>query len=612
VGGGRPRTRLTRDTLRRKTRELGGPRVPSHMFAIPVVVTRIAVALAQGLLLAWLYDAQETKSWPATEPLLFAPLVAVTVLVPVPIVVGLGNLRGRTLLIWTVAAAVLAAGLAWYDIWRDPLNVAQVRNLPSAPLWFALVAMFFITHSLITAGEADRRFIATYPRHFDIAWKQGLQACLAALFVVVFWGLYWLGTELFRLIKLEFLADLAKHRWFTAPVTTITFAAALHLTDVRAGIINGARNLALTLLSWLLPMMALLALGFLVALPFTGLGPLWATRHATAILIAAAAALVLLINTAYRSGDGDDAVTGILRYATIGAIIALVPLVALAGYAMALRVQQHGWTPPRIYAVACIAGAACYMLGYLVALMRSGRALRGIATTNVATAFVILAALIALFSPIADPARISVADQIARFEAGRVTPEQFDLAFLRFQSGRYGDEALKRLKEKRGSPEAERLVQRANEALAWRDRAQAQRQQRDAFRATAATRTANITLVHPKGQPLPVGFAETNWDAAPRQWSLPRCLTGAEKCEAILLDLDDDGRPEVLLFGLPSGAALAFKSDGEKWKELGTIQNGNCSGVRDALRSGQFQAVAPTTKEIEVAGQRVRITSGCQ
>jgi hypothetical protein len=582
------------------------------MFAIPVVVTRIAVALAQGLVLAWLYGAQDGKYWPATEPLLFAPLVAVAVLVPVLVVAALSNLRGRTLLVWTMAAAALAAGLAGYDIWRDPQSVAPVRNLPSASLWLALTAMFFIIHSLIVAGEADRRFIATYPRHFDIAWKQGLQVALAALFVGVFWGLYWLGTELFRLIKLEFLADLAKHRWFTVPVTTIAFAAALHLTDVRAGIISGTRNLALTLLSWLLPMMALLALGFILALPFTGLEPLWATRHATGILLIAAAALIVLINTAYRSGESEDAVTGILRYASIAAIVVLVPLVALAGYGVALRVLQYGWTPQRIHAVACIAVAGCYTLGYVIALARSGRSLRGLATTNVATAFAILATLLLLFSPVADPARISVADQIARLEDGRITPERLDFAFLRFQSGRFGDEALKRLKEKRGSPEAERISQRANEALDWRDRYQARRQQQGAFRPTPASRTANITVIHPKGAAISDGFVDANWGAAPRQWALPHCLTANDKCEAILLDLDDDGKPEVLLFGVPSGGGIAFKSDGGSWKELGNIQNGNCSGVQSALRAGQFQPVSPATKDIEVAGQRLRIVSVCR
>jgi hypothetical protein len=87
--------------------------------------------------------------------------------------------------------------------------------------------------------------------------------------------------------------------------------------------------------------------------------------------------------------------------------------------------------------------------------------------------------------------------------------------------------------------------------------------------------------------------------------------SGDAMCDAILLDLDDDGRPEVLLFGMPAPGGVAFKAGDTGWRELGASYNGNCSGVRDALRSGQFQAVAPLAKDIEVAGQRLRIVNAC-
>jgi hypothetical protein len=105
--------------------------------------------------------------------------------------------------------------------------------------------------------------------------------------------------------------------------------------------------------------------------------------------------------------------------------------------------------------------------------------------------------------PYAGLARISVADQVARLEAGRITLERFDFAFLRYDSGPYGRNALQLLKEKRGSPEADRVAQRASEALAWFDRGQARRDQENARRATPATRAANITVIHPKGQRFP-------------------------------------------------------------------------------------------------------------
>ena len=77
------------------------------------------------------------------------------------------------------------------------------------------------------------------------------------------------------------------------------------------------------LLSWLLPVMTLLAIAFLLALPFTGLEPLWSTRQATAILLTASSALVVLINAGYQ--DGRYASPATLRYASRTAALVLIP-----------------------------------------------------------------------------------------------------------------------------------------------------------------------------------------------------------------------------------------------------------------------------------------------
>ncbi|MBL7372883.1 DUF4153 domain-containing protein, partial [Escherichia coli] len=91
---------------------------------------------------------------------------------------------------------------------------------------------------------------------------------------------------------------------------------AVQLTDVRDGLIRGVRTVALMLLSWLLLVITVLTAGFLAALPFTGLEPLWATRSATAMILAAAAALIILINTAYQDGEADNLPPRVLRIAT--------------------------------------------------------------------------------------------------------------------------------------------------------------------------------------------------------------------------------------------------------------------------------------------------------
>jgi hypothetical protein len=577
-------------------------------------IARAVIGLAQGFALYLLYLAFEAKTWLATDGLVFAPLLALAFFVPVLFAGSIGNMRLRTIAISTVIATIVCAGLAGYDILRDPHppNLTDPRNMSTFPLWVSLGVGLFIAHSLIAAGEAERKFVAGYPAYFDVSWKHGVQLVLAILFTAVFWGLLWLGAELFRLIKLNFLSDLIARRWFWMPLTTLTFLCAIHVTDSRAGLVRGARTLKLMLLSWLLPMMTVIAVVFVLALPFTSLEPLWSTRRATAILLWAVAALVFLINAAYQDGQPETPVAAVLRYSRLLAAIVIVPLAALAAYGLYLRVHQYGWTPQRIVATACVAIAVCYAAGYAVVAAVSLGTLRGIEKVNVATAFAVLAVLLALFSPVADPARISVADQMQRLESGRTAPEQFDFAFLRFDAGRYGADALERLKRKTEGPNAATIAQKATDALAWRDRYQATRQQNVA-RITPAKRQSNIAVLYPKDQTtVPENFVNQDWNEGNRPWMWPRCLVADVRCEAIMADLDGDGSPEIILLSVPGGPAAAFKlQSGGTWTLLGSIQNAHCAGVREALRAGQMEIVQPTLREIEVGGNRVRLNLDC-
>src|SRR5262245_11441258 len=302
-----------------------------HSQSIPLA--RLAVGLGQGVALWYLQRAFDAETWPATDAFVFAPLLTVATLVPLIVVAGLGHMRPRTLAVWTVVASVICAGLAVYDIFRDPNGVMRAfQNVPGPALWLALIGVLFISHALIVSSDADRKLVADYSRHFDVSWKLAVQLALAAGFVAVCLGVLWLGAELFLLLRIEVFADLIKRRWFWIPVTTLVLSYALHTMDVRAGMVRGTRTLALTLLAWLLPVMALITVGFLAALPFTGLQPLWDTRHGRARLRIAAGVWGCISNSAYQDGQPQEQAARVVRYAGTADAIELVPLVALSVY----------------------------------------------------------------------------------------------------------------------------------------------------------------------------------------------------------------------------------------------------------------------------------------
>ncbi len=581
-----------------------------------VVVARLAIGLLQGVALYLLLIAGGSDRWPAAKPLVLAPLFMVTWFVPILVSVSLGGLRRRTLVLWTTAAAIVLFGLGIHDISRGYADGGVGVGLllgpgrgpqiwPSGNLVLFTAIGLFIAQVLVDAADASGRLVGSYARHFDAAWKYAVEAGLSAAFLGIFWLLLWLGAGLFLLVGIRFFSELIQQGWFAFPATTLALQLAIQVTDTRSGIVRGMRTLILILLSVLLPLGLLFVLGFLVSLPFIGLDVLWATRHATALLLTAAAVLVVLVNATYQDGAPEHAPQRVLRHAASVACLALAPLVAIAGYALALRVQQHGWTNNRINAAAFVLVMAWYALAYAGAVLRRGTWLKGIEAGNFAGAYLTLAVLLALFTPLADPARLSVASQMARLQSGAIAADTFDYNYLRFQGARYGLEALERLKTSAEGKGAAMIRVFSERALR---RSFPGEHVGDAM-MTPERRAANIAA-YPRGRTLPTSFLDQNWEGVKTRGLLPRCLVELDAhCEAVFLDLDSDNRDEIVLLDPVYGsAARTFKqgSDGI-WLGVGTIYGPlDCKSVLTALHDGTFDLIPPPWRDVEAAGLRLQ------
>ena len=372
---------------------------------------------------------------------------------------GLSQLRPRSLTVWAALATAIILGLGYHDAVRGRyVAVANGSVLwPRYELWLVLAAALFVAHVLVNNLIIERRVVPPYARHFDTAWKQGVQIMLATAFVLVFWGVLLLGAGLFRLVDIGFFQRLIEHRWFQFPATTLALAVAIHVTDVQPSLIRGARSLALMLLSWLLPLLVVIP-------PRVSRQPaVHLARSAveeltsrTGLLLVSAGLLVFLINSFYQDGATEGAVSWIKRTAAGIGAIELIPLVGLAVWALSLRVGQYGWSVERIFAAAVIALAACYTVGYAAAVALSPTTLKRIEIANFVTAYVFLGLVLALFTPLADPARLMVADQVARLKSGAIPPEKFDFAALKFDGASWGHDALVEFSKANGWPKCGR------------------------------------------------------------------------------------------------------------------------------------------------------------
>jgi hypothetical protein len=544
-----------------------------------VLVTRLAIGLAQGLAL---YAITRWRSAP--EPLAGA-LMLTAGLVPIAALGALGRFRRGAFWTWLVAAGAITAGLGAYD----RFVAIEDGRWPWPPTVLATASALFILHQLIAAADADGRWRADYGRYFDDGWKDAVRLALSALFVGALWILLLLGAELFHLIGLNAFRDVIRKPWFAYPVTTLFYAIAIHLTDVRANLVRGARMLALNLLSWLSPVLTLLTGAFLAALPFTGLQPLWATRSATGILLFACTALILLINAAYQEGERPGFPPAVLKWSTRAAGVVLAPLAAIAIYGLALRIGQHGLSPDRIFAGVGLLIAACYATGYFWAALSRGPWMQRLETTNWISAQVVVALLLLVFSPLFDPARISVQDQLRRLSSGRVAPQAFDYAFLRFKAGRWGRDALSDLAAGKGPARGEAVVRLA----------QAQLRAQRPWEPLPPSPQERAARIQPVNGPLPADFLSQAWPAD--QDPGRNCATGGATCLALMGELDAAPGPEVIVFS-PKGRVYGKR--GGRWVEIGDLADEACAADAEALRQRRFSFEKPAPRADLTIGDR--------
>lgn len=274
---------------------------------------RLGIGIAQALALftlSQLVSGDDPHNWVAANPKGFGLLVLLAMLLPLPALLGLGHVRGRVLAAWILAAVGLILLLGSHDLRQHgEATMAPASN----GLLASLGAILFVGQALVVAADAGRRWWPRYADCFEAAWRAGLQLVLAGCFVLGFWLIYWIGSELFKAIAVDALNRLGGRTSFVLSVTAVLGAAGIHLADASGRLMLGLRNLLLGLKGWLTPVLTGLIAAFLLALPFTGLEILWANSDAPGWLIAAAAGLVTLISAVHRDGSERDMPPVLLR-----------------------------------------------------------------------------------------------------------------------------------------------------------------------------------------------------------------------------------------------------------------------------------------------------------
>lgn len=410
----------------------------------------------------------------------------------------LERVRWQWSLVFSVAAALIIALVAWWNGAPDDWSAAETWRMVCAFLSIAIAAPLFQT----ARDHGARRF--PYAEVHGHAWTNVVMWCASAAFVGVAFLLTYMLSELFSLIGIRLIKDALNEQWFALLLIGTAFGAAVGVFRKRDGIMRLLLKVVVAVLGVLAPVLGAGLLLFLASLPFTGLSALWdATRETTPILLSCVIGALILANVVIGASAEEENRYPPLRWGAMALALAILPLAVIAAISTGARIQQYGFTPDRLWALTFVIVASAFGLAYLVALVR-GRTdwARHVRPANLKLAFSLCALALFLALPILSFNAISTRDQVARLESGRTPQDKFDWAALRFDFGDPGKAAVERL-AKSGNA---KIRTAAALALKAEDRWALSRHEDGRVRAERMARELRII---PAKVPLPQGLLES-------------------------------------------------------------------------------------------------------
>ena len=546
--------------------------------------------VVQGWVLWWLWNARQLKGWPFTEPVLWTAMVYAALCVPLVIYCtqGINTLPALVRQLAVSLFGVLFAALGGYAAWSAGIGADDVQ----VRFTDALVALVlgFVSLSLLCGFDfSQRRW--NYANLFNFTWRNGILLFTASFMTGVVWSVLYAGAYLMTLLQVSWMLELLKKEMFFFPMTGFVVATAFALGQARAG---------LSISAWLLPLVLLFASAWVLTAPFTGLQSLFETKYAAVMMLWFAALAIKFANCAYQDGEIPQPYFGWLGRIAQFAWLALLPVVAIACWALYLRIAQHGFTEQRLWAGLVAFMAAIYVIGYSLSWLQPAHWMHFIARTNIAAAVVLCMVLIAFSSPLAHVQKLAVDAHMQRIVAGKGAAEP-DWKYLRWDTGRFGREVLQELQAGHGVPAGAKWAKQASLSLAEVDR-----WGRD-VQPSGEVALFEKLMVHPSGRLLPATFVEYARIKGV-YWLLQDCVGAAKQCDAWVGDLNSDGVDEVVLFNA-SGETFGrvFRYIATDWQLLGTLEADPANNTLvDWAQLDSAQTVPSQWQDLLVGGKRFR------
>ena len=548
-------------------------------------VAMLIIAVVQGIVLFALYRAFDTDFWPSEDPLWSYPLWTLATAVPLLLLLSLNHGNERRVVQLVAGWAAVLALLAIYTGWQ----AEPFEEFPVGSLTFVFCASMTLAcfKALMYLQQRANQVPLTYQVLFTNSWRNFLVTALSAIFVLIFWLILVLWGELFSVIEIDFFRDLFREDWFIFPVLGFALGLGMIIFRNLTRVIDTITKLLHALIKLLLPLIVLVAVIFLAALPFVGLDVLWSTGNGTALLLWLLAVILFFTNAVYQDGRETNPYAPVIHRLIFSGLCVMPIISALSLYGLVLRLNQYGWSVERCWAFVVWFILTLLAVGYVMGIVRR-RAEWAIdlARVNRYMGLVVLALMILANSPILDFRKISLNSQMNRVDSGQIELGEFDFWYARQHLARPGYLAMEEMKRQVGDSDPDLLELIDNPVNRW-----------GAQRMRAAEEMWAEMSYRPESFDVPGNLKNF----------IDRQYFGTTEGDPVMIqvDLDADGQNEYLLFllrnyGIAYSQFYYLTDDG--WRDGNLTQAGANSGdeVREMLKNGDISIVDPRFKDLKI------------
>lgn len=461
-------------------------------------------------------------------------------------------------------------------------------------LLMAMLALPWIQYSLHVSREQAR-----YPHFYRQLWLNALTLLIVFVANGLFWLVLLLWSEMFKLVGIPFFSTLFFDTdWFGYVAFGLITALAVVLARTQSRLVTAVQKLLTFIATGLLPLVALLALMFILTLPFTGLEAI-SQRVSAAGLMSTLTLLLLLLIAIVREPQKEALpYPGALRYLIKCSLIVAPIYMLIAGWSLWVRIQQYGWTPERVYGVLVVVVLLVWSFGYLASILRRGRnplELQGPVILGVS--LLALGLLVLLSSPVIDAWRISVNSHMGLYHSGKIKPDQVSLYMLD-HSGKPGRAALEALQKDVAFNQDSKHRRDLNSLLQGR---------RDPVKELTATQLVSKVVMAPGSQKPDDAF----WAFVKTQGYRITSCAEQNACVLVSQDLNADGHPEQVLYAFGDGESLVFGMQKNKWDLLAvaTLPEGFTKDkLLQAVANQQLGSTPRIWRDITIDGKRLPMT----